>query len=94
MCFGIVFSANAASDITAKQMIMKQLSNLSEYYPPGDANKSESGTIEFKVKAFKGLAAYIAGFSQPLNNLAGSDLKINYKTDFSENKIQGNYILT
>lgn len=93
MCFGIVFSANAASDITAKQMIIKQLSNLSEYYPPGDINKSESGTTEIKIKTFKGLAAYFAGFAQPLNNLAGSDLKINYKTDFGENKIQGNYVL-
>ncbi|MFX4263765.1 stalk domain-containing protein [Pelotomaculum propionicicum] len=93
MCFGIVFSANAASDLTAKQLILKQLNNLKEYYPPGDINKNASGTAEIKVKTFKGLAAYLAGFARPLDNLAGSNLKIDYKVNSDDNKIQGNYIL-
>lgn len=93
MCFGLVFSANAASDLTAKQLIMDRLNNIAEYVPSGDINKNAYGSTEIKVKSFNGLAAYFAGFARPLQKLAGSELKIDYKLDYNENKMASAYNL-
>lgn len=94
MCFmillGTVFTANAASENTAKQQIMDMYDNISDYMPPGDINNTAHGTSEFKVTSISG---FLLSIENSLKKLIGADLKLDYKINYPENKTQTNYIL-
>ncbi|MFX4263764.1 stalk domain-containing protein [Pelotomaculum propionicicum] len=89
ICFGVVFSASAASQITAKQMLIDRLQS-SDFIPTGDINKTSSGTAYYQIKTLSGV---YAATLNPVAKLAGADLKMDYTLDTPENKMAINYIV-
>ncbi len=90
MGFGIVYSASAASDLTAKQMILDRIQN-SDFMPQGDINKTASGTAEYQVTALRGV---LVSFAEELKIIEGAVLRLNYKLDSPEKKLEAKYDLT
>jgi hypothetical protein len=87
ICFGVVFTTSAAAQLTAKQMLIDKLQSA-DFIPMGDINKTSSGTAYYQIKTLSGaLAATI----DPVAKLAGADLKMDYKLDTPDNKMEINY---
>jgi hypothetical protein len=89
VCFGVVFSANAASELTAKQIMLDRLESA-EFIPTGDINKTSSGTAYYQVKTLNGM---LASSFAPVAKMAGADLKMDYKLDSPENKMELHYFV-
>ncbi len=90
MCFGIVYSASAASELTAKQLILDKLQN-SDFVPQGDINKTASGTSDYQITALRGV---LVSLVEELKIIDGAVLRLNYKLDSPENKLEANYDIT
>lgn len=90
MCFGLVYSANAASGLTAKELLLDKLQN-SDFLPKGEINKTACGTADYQIKTLSGVFLLAA---EPLKNLSGAALKLDYKLDSPENKLAASYDLT
>lgn len=88
VCFGVVFSASAASQLTAKQIMLDRLQSA-ELIPTGDINKTSSGTAYYQVKTLNGM---LVSSLEPLAKMAGADLKMEYKLDTPENKMEMHYL--
>jgi hypothetical protein len=89
VCFGVVFSASAASQLTAKQIMLDRLQSA-EFIPTGDINKTSSGTAYYQVKTLNGM---LASSFAPVAKMAGADLKMEYKLDSPENKMEMHYFV-
>ena len=89
VCFGVVFSASAASELTAKQIMLDRLQSA-EFIPTGDINKTSSGTAYYQVKTMNGM---LASSFAPVAKMAGADLKMEYKLDSPENKMEMHYFV-
>lgn len=87
ICFGVVFSASAASQLTAKQIMLDRLKS-SDYFPAGDINKTSSGTAYYQIKTLSGVL--VSSFA-PVAKMAGADFKLDYKLDSPKNKMAINY---
>ena len=87
VCFGVVFSASAASQLTAKQIMLEKLQSA-EFYPTGEINQTASGTAYYQVKKLDGM---LASSYPPVAKMAGADLKMEYKLDSPENKMEMHY---
>lgn len=90
MCFGLVYSASAASDLTAKQLILDRIQN-SESIPQGEINKTATGSAEYQVTTLRGMAVSMA---EELKIIEGALLRLNYKLDSPEKKLEAKYDLT
>jgi hypothetical protein len=89
VCFGVVFSASAASQLTAKQIMLDRLQSA-ELIPMGDINKTSSGTAYYQVKTLNGM---LASSFAPVAKMAGANLKMDYKLDTPENKMEMHYFV-
>jgi hypothetical protein len=89
VCFGVVFSASAASQLTAKQIMLDRLQSA-DFIPTGDINKISSGTAYYQVKTLNGM---LASSIEPVAKMAGADLKMDYKLDSPENKMEMHYFV-
>jgi hypothetical protein len=89
VCFGVVFSASAASQLTAKQIMLDRLQSA-DFIPTGDINKNSSGTAYYQVKTLNGM---LASSIEPVAKMAGADLKMDYKLDSPENKMEMHYFV-
>lgn len=89
VCFGVVFSASAASQLTAKQIMLDRLQSA-EFIPTGDINKTASGTAYYQVKTLNGM---LASSFEPVAKMAGADLKMEYKLDSPDNKMEMHYFV-
>jgi Copper amine oxidase N-terminal domain len=89
VCFGVVFSASAASQLTAKQIMLDRLQSA-EFIPTGDINKTASGTAYYQVKTLNGM---LASSFAPVAKMAGADLKMDYKLDSPDNKMEMHYFV-
>ena len=87
VCFGVVFSASAADQLTAKQIMLNRLQSA-DFVPIGDINKTSTGTAYYQVKTLSGALA--TSFA-PVAKMAGADLKMDYKLDSPENKMSLSY---
>jgi len=87
VCFGVVFSASAADQLTAKQIMLNRLQSA-DFIPTGDINKTSTGTVYYQVKTLSGA---LASFFAPVAKMAGADLKMDYKLDSPENKMSLSY---
>lgn len=87
VCFGVVFSASAADQLTAKQIMLNRLQSA-DFIPTGDINKTSTGTAYYQVKTLSGALA--TSFA-PVAKMAGADLKMDYKLDSPENKMSLSY---
>lgn len=87
VCFGVVFSASAADQLTAKQIMLNRLQSA-DFIPTGDINKTSTGTAYYQVKTLSGA---LATFFAPVAKMAGADLKMDYKLDSPENKMSLSY---
>lgn len=87
VCFGVVFSASAADQLTAKQIMLNRLQSA-DFIPTGDINKTSTGTAYYQVKALSGA---LASSFAPVAKMAGADLKMDYKLDSPENKMSLSY---
>jgi hypothetical protein len=88
ICFGVVFSASAASELTAKQIMLDRLQSA-DFIPTGDINKTSSGTAYYQVKTLNGM---LVSSLEPVAKMAGADLKMEYKLDTPENKMEMHYL--
>lgn len=89
VCFGVVFSASAASELTAKQIMLDRLQSA-DFIPTGDINKTASGTAYYQVKTLNGM---LASSFEPAAKMAGADLKMDYKLDSPDNKMEMHYFV-
>lgn len=87
VCFGVVFSASAADQLTAKQIMLNRLQSA-DFVPIGDINKTSTGTAYYQVKTLSGA---LASSFAPVAKMAGADLKMDYKLDSPENKMSLSY---
>lgn len=87
MCFGIVYSASAAPELTAKQIILDKIQN-SDFTPQGDINKTASGSTYYQITTLRGL---LVSFIEEMKILDGAALKLDYKLDSPENKLEAKY---
>ena len=87
VCFGVVFSASAADQLTAKQIMLNRLQSA-DFIPTGDINKTSTGTAYYQVKTLSGA---LASSFAPVAKMAGADLKMDYKLDSPENKMSLSY---
>ncbi len=90
MCFGVVYSANAASDLTAKQIILDKIQSM-DFIPQGDLNKTSAGTSEYQVTALDGILIDLA---KEIKIIDGAALRFDYKLDSPEKKLEAKYGLT
>jgi hypothetical protein len=87
VCFGVVFSASAADQLTAKQIMLDRLQSA-DFIPVGDLNKTSTGTAYYQVKTLSGA---LASSFPPVAKMAGADLKMDYRLDSPENKMSLSY---
>ncbi|MDD4335243.1 MAG: stalk domain-containing protein [Desulfotomaculaceae bacterium] len=89
LCLGVVFTASAAGQLTAKQMLIDKLQSA-DLIPAGDVNKTSSGVAHYQIKALSGA---LAATMEPIAKLVGADLQFNYKLNSPENKMVMNYLV-
>jgi len=90
LCFGIVYSASAATTLTAKQLLLDKLQSADLSIPGGQMYKVSSGTSSYQLKALSG--TLISGV-EPLNDLTGAKLDLDYKLNSSQKKLEAGYNL-
>ncbi len=89
LCLGMAFSASAAGQLTAKQIMLDRLQSA-DLIPMGDINKTSSGTAHYQIKTLSGA---LAATMEPVAKLAGADLQLNYKLDQPNNKMVVDYLV-
>lgn len=87
--FGVVYSANADTQLSAKQMLLNKLQS-SEPGLSSELYKTSSGMASYEIKTLSG--PLVAGI-ESLKTLAGSKLNLDYKMNSPEKKIEANYDL-
>lgn len=89
LCFGIAYSANAETPLSAKQQLLSKIQS-SDFGLQNELYENSSGTASYEIKALSGML--ISGF-EPLKTLAGTELKLDYKLNSPEKKLGSNYDL-
>lgn len=89
LCFGIAYSASAASPLSAKQLLLGKLQS-SDFNQQNELYETSTGTASYKIKELGGML--ISGL-EPLATLAGAELKLDYKLNTPEKELGVNYDL-
>lgn len=89
LCFGFVYSASAASPLSAKQLLLGRLQSL-DFGQKNELDETSSGTASYKINELSG--TLLSGL-EPLQTLAGTELKLDYKLNTPAKELGVNYDL-
>lgn len=89
LCLGIAYSANAETQLTAKQLLLGKIQST-DFGLQNELYNNSSGTASYEIKTLSGM--FISGI-EPLKTLEGTELKLDYKLNSPEKKLESNYDL-
>jgi len=89
LCIGVAYSANAASQLSAKQLLLNKLQSSAPDLET-ELNNTSSGSASFKVNKLSGT---LVSDVEPLEKLAGAKLKLDYELNSPEKKFGADYDL-